>query len=520
MDFCLEQNISMTKIFRSLPILFLVIFFLFPIGKLIYIGVDWRGIWSNNILHLLFFTIYQGLFSTVLTLLVAMFLLYLLPMKLNRFQKSALNILLLLFFLPIITIAQLIHKVQLLNVFAYIFPIAHPLILILEANFLFNIGLVTYYLVNARSTLGQEQLSAAKLDGASEGKIFKFIVLPHLAKRIWAITLLIFVYGVSDLGTILTFGDQKSKTLELAINNSLVQQIDLKEACTLGIIQMLFLLACFWMRDLYKQENFQLYSLELSEYSNLKTRGYIKSGLANAIFLFLIFPVLYYLISSFLIFFQKAPTTNPPTTPISIWLALGNSLRNASITTFVVIFLTICATAFRNSRNRFNIFYLLPFAISPALLALATIVTFGGGFFPLRNYWLVTCVLEVVIFLPFAYFLFLPATQLIETELELTLRVSGGDAVDNFIYLFLPLMKRELISLSLIVFLSSISDFIIPNFVTVGNQGTLTTLLYHFLFHQNFWNIRGSFLINLFFLIIGSVLLFLFSNNSSKRSIH
>ena len=121
------------KAYRSVPILYFLVFLLLPIFHLIIMVKSSfiNAFASQKIIyfHSIIYTCWQALLSTIVTLTAALIGAYFLRGKLSIISKIQLTILLLSFFLPIISIGQVISVTKNQYFYRWVIPQNHPLIL-------------------------------------------------------------------------------------------------------------------------------------------------------------------------------------------------------------------------------------------------------------------------------------------------------------------------------------------------------------------------------------------------------
>jgi ABC-type Fe3+ transport system permease subunit len=192
---------------------------------------------------------------------------------------------------------------------------------------------------------------------------------------------------------------------------------------------------------------------------------------------------------------------------ISTSAAALNSFRNAGLATVIslIMAMILLITNLKSAGIKRIIFSSIGF--SPTILALAAIITFGDGIFPLRSSWLITPIYEALIFFPILYFLILPIWNSISPNYLEECELAGGDELDKFFYIFWPLLKDSILILVHFIFFLVFTDFVVPNFLAIGDQETLTTQLYQLFLHPNPANQYLEARIFLIYLVVGMSLM-------------
>lgn len=232
------------------PISFLLIFFFFPLSKILALTFDPSVFTDENafsiILHAIQFTFYQAALSTILTFVLG------LPSAIlfARFDfrgKSFLRALTAIpFMLPTVVVAAAFNS--LLGPRGYVsylasFQFQGTLTAIVVAHVFYNTSIVIRVVGGALARLDPKLEQAARSLGADSFHVWRDVTLPLLRPSILAAALLVFLFDFTSFGVILLLGGTNFSTLEVEIYLRILKLPNLPLAALLSIIQLVFTLA-------------------------------------------------------------------------------------------------------------------------------------------------------------------------------------------------------------------------------------------------------------------------------------
>ncbi len=247
------------------PILFLAIFFFFPLTKILALTFNFSTLAnSKNLLityHSLLFTLYQATLSTILTFILGI------PSAIlfSRFDFRGKSILRALtavpFMLPTVVVAAafnaligqrgLFFPLSSFLSTTFHFPLSTSLnlqpstfnfLLILAAHVFYNTTIVIRIVGNALSRLDPKLEQSARVLGADSFQAWRRIILPLLRPSLFAAALLVFMFDFTSFGVILLLGGSNFSTLEVEIYIRALKLPNLNLAALLSVIQLVFTL--------------------------------------------------------------------------------------------------------------------------------------------------------------------------------------------------------------------------------------------------------------------------------------
>lgn len=507
----------------ALPILFLTIFYLYPLLAILRVSFGaslteameqasaalrapgfWRVLW---------FTTWQATVSTLLTVLVG------LPLAgvFARFDFPGRGVMAALltvpFVMPTVVVAPaflaLIGRNGLLNVWlqrllhldAPPIQLEQTIWLILLVHVFYNVAIVIRTVGGFWSTLPPTLAEAAAALGASPRRRFWTVTAPLLAPSLVAASLLVFLFCFTSFGVILILGGLRFATLEVEIYRQAVSYFNLPMAAFLSIVQLFF---TFTVMALYTRVQ-----ARLSRTLRLRRRAFARRpaswrqwavvGLAlAATFIGVLSPLVALAVRSFtlgdggptLIYYQalgenlrQSAFFAPPIT------AVRNSLVYALATLAISLPLGVIASyALAQPRSRWaailDPLLLLPLGTSAVTLGFGYIVAMG----PLRaSPWLAP-VAHSLIALPFVVRTFLPALRALDQRLREAASILGADPLRRWWTIDAPLLLRALLISAAFAFAISLGEFGATLLIARPDRPTMPLVIYRALSQPGLMN--------------------------------
>jgi len=250
------------------PLLFLALFFFYPLAAIFALSFAPEGAVDLSALRklvstgyyarTLWFTVWQAIVSTLLTVILALPGAYVFA----RYQfrgKSLLKALTTIpFVLPTVVVANaftawLGPRSRLNLALMVLLGLDHPPIdlqhtiwVILLAHVFYNYTVVLRIVGGFWANLNPRIEEAARVLGARPRDVLWQVTLPLLAPAIAAAALLVFIFCFTSFGVILILGGVRFATLEVEIYRQTVNLFNLPLAAALSLVQILFTFAMMW----------------------------------------------------------------------------------------------------------------------------------------------------------------------------------------------------------------------------------------------------------------------------------
>jgi len=503
-----------------IPLFFLIVFFFYPLLAILDVSLRPDGMWdlsgftqivaSAYYRDTLFFTIWQALLSTSLTIGFALpgayvFTRYRFPGKSLLLSLSTLP-----FVLPTVVVAAafsaLIGPRGVVNTWLMaLFSLGRApiqlegtlaIILIVHVfyNYAIALRIITGFWVN-QSTRIEE---AARILGADGWRLWWAIRLPVLRPAILAASILVFIFTFTSFGVVLILGGIEFATLEVQIFYQARSVFNLPLAAALSLVQIgiMFLMMLIYTR-LQNRLSMDLQSSPqvARDPKTFREKSFLIVNLGVMIIL-LFTPLLALLYRSFaqdaaftFRFYQALSATSrnsilfiPPLQ------AVGNSLQFAIITTVVSVLLGILAayliTGFQGQNKVMrwlDPLFMLPLATSAVTLGFGYIVALDEPPLDLRASVILIPIAHTLVAVPFVVRSILPSLRSIPENIQEAAHILGASAFKRWLLIDLPLISRGLIVGATFAFTVSMGEFGASLFVARPNTPTMPVVIFRLL---------------------------------------
>ncbi|MEY4554456.1 MAG: hypothetical protein RL197_883 [Actinomycetota bacterium] len=479
----------------SIPLIFLGVLFFWPLTNILSRG--FAGDWALHLVdardwQITWFTIWQALVSTALTLVLAVpgaYILYRKSFPGQRFLRSLITI---PFMLPTIVVATgfTIFR-DAANVWT------DPILWIIAAHVFLNYALAVRTIGSYWMSLDLQTEEAAAMAGAGRLRTVWSISIPQLRPALISATASTFLYCTASYGVILVLGGGQVDSLETEIAAAANTLLDLPKASALALVQTLLSVVAFGISQTGGRANI---GIELGDHDGQVKRVDRKDWPALAI----TGAVVVLLVAAPMIqIFWKAATEGAGLVQnfanltslgtrnilnISVIDAGFNSLRNMfiSATIALIIGVTVSYLLAQPTKRRsqvvlnriLDVMFLLPLGISTVVLGFGYLVTFGGYPLPLRETWLVVPLIQSVMAVPLVVRLIYPALASLDRNHIEAAATAGANRWQSFWLIELPMVRFSLYTAAAFAALVSLGEFGAASLLAYGDQATLPTVLY------------------------------------------
>lgn len=231
----------------GVPLAFLALFFVYPLVSILERGLNAGANLASpfDVLNdqltrdVLWFTLWQAVVSTALTIAVALPASYVLGRYAFRGRSAALAAVTIPFVLPTVVVAL---------AFLAVLPesIEQGWVAILIAHVFFNVAVVVRVVGTFWAGLDPRVSEAAATLGAGRVRSLREVTLPLLAPALAAAASIVFLFSFTSFGIVLILGGPRYSTLETEIYNQAVRIFDLRAAAVLALVQLLFVGLAIW----------------------------------------------------------------------------------------------------------------------------------------------------------------------------------------------------------------------------------------------------------------------------------
>jgi thiamine transport system permease protein len=381
----------------AIPSLFLAYFFVYPLVSITLRGLTVDGSFGFGVVSevladptfrsIAWFTLWQAVLSTVLTVLVALpaawaFARFTFPGK--RFLRA---VTLVPFVLPTLVVGTaflaLVGPQGALGI-----DMTGTVWIILIAHVFFNYAVVVRGVGAYWERIDPSIESAARTLGAAPLKVFRTITLPLLRPALASTSALVFLFSFTSFGVVLLLGDLSRTTIEVEIWRQATAFLRLDIAATLAILQIIGVGFILIMYGRFQRRTAVTFRHETTEpRTPITTRERMLVGMAVMSMVVIVgIPLVFLVGRSFVepdgaigmgnysaitaLSDQSAAFVNPLT-------AIANSLKFATLAALIALVIGVLASAaiaYTSKRisTSFDVFVMLPLGTSA--------VTIGFGF--------------------------------------------------------------------------------------------------------------------------------------------
>jgi thiamine transport system permease protein len=496
------------------PLTFLVIFYFYPLEEILRVslareagttaGAVVARLLSPATGRVIFFTLWQALVSTLLTLLLGIPGAYVFA----RYHFPGKGILTALttvpFVLPTVVVATaftaVIGPTSPLNALLMRwFDLAQPpldlrytLGAIFLAHVFYNYTLVLRMVGGFWANLDPHLEEAARTLGASPWRAFREITLPLLMPALAAAGLLVFIFCFTSFGVVLILGGPRFATLEVAIYRQTVNFANLPFAATLSLVQIAFTLGLTLVYTRLQARLARPLNLRPKWVTQQRPGGprevlFVATNVVLSVVLLGV-PLLTLALRSFGagLRFYAALFENPRRSifyvpPVD---AVGNSVRFALATTALALILGLL-TALALYRRRegwlVDALFMLPLGTSAVTLGLGYLLAMDEPPLELRGTPALIVLGHTLVALPFVVRSVLPALQSIRPSLREAAASLGARPLRVFTEVDLPIAWRALAVGAVFAFTVSMGEFGATSMIARPEIPTIPIAIYRFL---------------------------------------
>ena len=227
----------------ALPAAGLALFYLWPLGTLlarvVRPGSFTEALQAPGLARVLWFTLWQALASTLLTLVVGFAPAYVLARYRFPGRRALLAAVTVPFMLPTVVVGA---------AFLALLPSTwHGTArAVIVAHVFFNIAVVVRLIGALWAVLPTDLTAAARTLGAAPHQVLRHVVLPLLRPGLWAAASVVFLFTFSSFGAVRLLGGPANPTLEVEIARRATQLGDVDGAAVLSLLQLIVLAGVVW----------------------------------------------------------------------------------------------------------------------------------------------------------------------------------------------------------------------------------------------------------------------------------
>ncbi|MGX1510896.1 thiamine transport system permease protein [Streptomyces collinus] len=484
----------------AVPVAFFAVFFAYPVAAIVSRGLEVDGVWrlgrigdvlaQSDVRHVLWFTTWQALASTALTLLVALPGAYVFA----RFDfpgKQVLRAVVTVpFVLPTVVVGTaflaLVGRGGLLDEL-WGLRLDTTVWAILLAHVFFNYAVVVRTVGGLWAQLDPRQEEAARMLGASRMRAWRQVTLPALAPAVAAAALMVFLFTFTSFGVVQILGGPTFSTLEVEIYRQTSQVFDLSTAAVLTLIQFAAVAAVLAVHAWTVRRRESALRLVDAATTARRPRGAgqwtLFAGVLGTVAVLLVLPLAVLvqrsLGASGFGYYRALTREDGGAFLVPPIEAIGNSLQYAvAATAIAVVIGALAATALtRRDAGRFvrgfDALLMLPLGVSAVTVGFGFLIALDEPPLDLRSSWILVPLAQALVGVPFVVRTMLPVLRAVDGRLREAAAVLGASPWRVWREVDLPMVRRALLVAAGFAFAVSLGEFGATVFIARPDNPTL-----------------------------------------------
>ncbi|WP_391662396.1 ABC transporter permease [Streptomyces vinaceusdrappus] len=484
----------------AVPVAFFAAFFAYPVAAIVARGLKVDGAWrlgrigevlgQSDVRQVLWFTTWQALASTALTLLIALPGAYAFA-RLDFPGKQVLRAVVTVpFVLPTVVVGTaflaLVGRGGLLDELWGV-RLDTTVWAILLAHVFFNYAVVVRTVGGLWSQLDPRQEEAARMLGASRLKAWRQVTLPALAPAVAAAALMVFLFTFTSFGVVQILGGPAFSTLEVEIYRQTSQVFDLSTAAVLTLVQFVAVAAVLAVHAWTVRRRETGLRLVDAATTARRPRGAGQWALlagvlvtvAGLILLPLAVLVERSLGASGLGYYRALTRADGGTFLVPPIEAIGNSLQYAVAATAIAVVVGGLAAAALTRRDAgrfvrgFDALLMLPLGVSAVTVGFGFLIALDEPPLDLRSSWILVPLAQALVGVPFVVRTMLPVLRAVDVRLREAASVLGASPWRVWREVDLPMVRRALLVAAGFAFAVSLGEFGATVFIARPDSPTL-----------------------------------------------
>ncbi|WP_437030137.1 ABC transporter permease [Streptomyces sp. enrichment culture] len=484
----------------AVPVAFFAVFFAYPVAAIVARGLDVDGGWrlgrigdvlaQSDVQHVLWFTTWQALASTALTLLVALPGAYVFA----RFDfpgKQVLRAVVTVpFVLPTVVVGTaflaLVGRGGLLDEL-WGLRLDTTVWAILLAHVFFNYAVVVRTVGGLWAQLDPRQEEAARMLGASRLRAWRQVTLPALAPAVAAAALMVFLFTFTSFGVVQILGGPTFSTLEVEIYRQTSQVFDLSTAAVLTLVQFAAVAAVLAVHAWTVQRRESALRLVDAATTARRPRGAgqwaLLTGVLGVIVVLLVLPLAVLvqrsLGASGFGYYRALTSEDGGAFLVPPIEAIGNSLQYAVAATAIAVVIGGLAAAALTRRDAgrfvrsFDALLMLPLGVSAVTVGFGFLIALDEPPLDLRSSWILVPLAQALVGVPFVVRTMLPVLRAVDGRLREAAAVLGASPWRVWREVDLPMVRRALLVAAGFAFAVSLGEFGATVFIARPDNPTL-----------------------------------------------
>ncbi|MET8942951.1 iron ABC transporter permease [Streptomyces sp. NPDC004542] len=484
----------------ALPVAFFAVFFAWPVAAIVARGLKVDGVWrfgrmvdvvtEPDLRHVLWFTTWQALASTALTLLAALPAAYAFA-RLEFPGKQVLRAVVTVpFVLPTVVVGTaflaLLGRGGLLDELWGV-RLDTTVWAILPAHVFFNYAIVVRTVGGLWAQLDPHQEEAARMLGASAARAWRKVTLPALAPAVAAAALMVFLFTFTSFGVVQILGGPTFSTVEVEIYRQTSEVFDLSTAAVLTLVQFLAVGVILAVHAWTVRRRETALRLVDASVTARRPRGAAQwallAGVLATVAVLLVLP-LAVLVSRSLDapgfgYYRALAREDGGMFLVAPIHAITNSLQYAVAATAVALAVGGLAAAALARRDAgrvlrgFDALLMLPLGVSAVTVGFGFLIALDEPPLDLRQSWILVPLAQALVGVPFVVRTMLPVLRAVDGRLREAAAVLGASPWRVWREVDLPMVRRALLVAAGFAFAVSLGEFGATVFIARPGNPTL-----------------------------------------------
>ena len=421
-------------------------------------------LFERKTMDIVLFSLKQGLYSTVMALLVGIIPAYFAAYEKGVISRLLHGLLFIPFFFPIISTVTIFSIIFNLGIFREL-NVLYTLKAIVVANVFYNSPIFIKYISEGLKRIPKEIPESMQAEGAGAVRIFFSGQLPLIMPQVFRGFILVFTYCFTGFGIILSLGGIKFSTLEVEIATTLMGDLNFSKAMIYGALQFIILILLNSAGALISE--YELEGEEEVRRQNIFMRGYSVVYLVFqylVVFSSFIFSFYNYYTGEFSIKAYLRIFSQEFNEEYEVIRGILNSIGISlvvSLVSVIVIYLII-----KNYNRVIDIIIFSNLGISGAFLAISLFYLNVLFDFPLL---LLLGTGYILVSVPIGYSFMYQYIKKFPRALIESSMLDCSNAVERFIYIEFPILKNIFLSAFLQIFAIVFGEFTIGYTMQLGD---------------------------------------------------
>jgi thiamine transport system permease protein len=473
----------------SIPVLFVAIFFLFPVASIVGLGFS-DGISDvltrPRTLRLVGLTLAQAGIASVVCVALGLPIAHVLYRLRFRGQRLLRALVLVPFVLPTVVVGV---------AFRALFrgtPLDGSFVAILLALVFFNVSVVVRTVGAAWRGLDSRMEAAARTLGASWGRAFVTVSLRRLGPSIVAAASIVFLFCATAFGVVLVLGGSRFGTIETEIWLLTTQFLDLRAASMLSVVQLVIVVALLALASRARGAS-ERFAVRARAIQTVDAAAIAVTLVTAAL---LAAPLIGLVARSFQTssgpgfgnYLSLAGRGTRNALSIPVWAALGNSLLIALAATLIAMTVGVMASLLISRRPRSRTLrglltaldggLMLPLGVSAVTLGFGFLIALNAPPLDLRSSPVLVPIAQALVAVPLVVRTVLPVLRGVPPRLRESAAMLGASPLRVLFGIDLALAGRAAVAGAGLAFAVALGEFGATSFLSRPSQATLPVVIF------------------------------------------